>query len=51
MRVVVVSAVFRCIEIVLCLEYKDFLAFSLCFSSSSFCAWMGIGAREVGERS
>jgi hypothetical protein len=29
---VVVSAVFRCIEIVFCLEYKDFLPF---FTSSS----------------
>ena len=48
MRVVVVSAVFRCIEIVLCLEYKDFLPFftSAC-SSSSFCALVRIGGSEV----
>ena len=49
MRVVVVSAVFRCIEIVLCLEYKDFLPFFTSASSSSFSAGRRIGGCEVGK--
>jgi hypothetical protein len=48
MRVVVVSAVFRCIEIVLCLEYKDFLPL-FTSTSSFFDAGRRIGGCEVGK--